>query len=349
MKIKKLIISEIDKRGKINLSQFIDFCQYGNNGYYIRKNPIGSKNDFITSPEISQMFGEILGLFIINYWEKKINNEFNLIELGPGKGTLISDILRVADMNKKFLDATNLTLIEKNEQLINLQKKCLDNLMFNKINWSKEFKIKKNNIPSIIYSNEFFDCFPVRQFYKNKEKWVEKFIKYDPYDKIFKFVTEKVISKKLIYDLEDFGDVGVAEISDFRKKYFEKICKYIKKNKGVFITIDYGYKNPPNYFSLQTLYNHKKTHLFENIGNQDITSHVNFSELIKISNKNNLKMELYCTQKEFLISCGIKERSSNLKTGKNKKAVENLEIDYTRLTSETEMGEIFKILIVSCL
>ena len=81
----------INKNGKINLGEFMYFCQYGNNGYYIKNKPIGKNNDFITAPEISQMFGEILGSFIINYWEKKIGDEFNLVELGPGKGTLIKD------------------------------------------------------------------------------------------------------------------------------------------------------------------------------------------------------------------------------------------------------------------
>ena len=168
MKIKDLIISEINKKGKIDISEFINLSQYGNNGYYIKKNPIGLSNDFITAPEISQMFGEIIGLFILNYWEKKIKTSYNLIELGPGKGTLIKDILRVGNINKKYLESTNLTLIEKNEQLINVQKKCLKNIGFYKVNWEKEFKIDNNNIPSIIYSNEFFDCFPVRQFYKKK-------------------------------------------------------------------------------------------------------------------------------------------------------------------------------------
>ena len=119
MKIKDLIISEINKKGKIDISEFMNLSQYGNNGYYIKHNPIGLFNDFITAPEISQMFGEIIGLFILNYWENKIGTPYNLIELGPGKGTLIRDILRVGKINKKYIDSTNLILIEKNEQLIN--------------------------------------------------------------------------------------------------------------------------------------------------------------------------------------------------------------------------------------
>ncbi len=348
MKIKDLIISEINKKGKINISQFMELCQYGKNGYYIKKNPIGRNYDFITSPEISQMFGEILGLFIINFWEKNIRNKFNLIELGPGRGTLLNDLLRVAYVNKNFINATNITLIEKNEELIKLQKKCLKNLNFDRVNWSKEFKITKSNIPSIIYANEFFDCFPIRQFFKN-EIWFEKFINYNFYEKIFNFTNVKVIQNKILKNLEKFENVKVAELSESRIIYFEKICKFVKKNKGVIIIIDYGYKNPPKNLSLQTLYNHKKTHLFENLGNQDITSHVNFDELMNIAKKSNLKIELYCNQKDFLISCGIKERKKKLKLNKSKDTIKNLDSEYDRLTNKSKMGNIFKVLVVSCL
>ena len=347
MTIKELIISEINKKGKINISEFINLSHYGNNGYYIKKNPIGLNNDFITAPEISQIFGEILGLFILNYWEKKIGDSYNLIELGPGKGTLIHDILRVGNVNKKYIDSTNLTLVEKNEQFINLQKKCLKDINFNKVSWQEEFKIQKNNIPSVIYSNEFFDCFPVRQFYK-KEKWIEKFIKYNFADNLFNFATDEVSDRKILKNLEQFNSVKVAELSDSRIRYFDKICKFIKKNKGMFITIDYGYKKLPTHLTLQTIYNHKKTHLFDNIGDQDITAHVNFDEFINIANNNGLKLEIYCSQKDFLNSCGIEQRKEKLKSIRNQKYIVNLDLEVDRLTNKSKMGEIFKVLVVSC-
>ena len=156
MKIENLIISEIKKKGEISLDKFIEICLYGDQGYYIKKNPIGINNDFITAPEISQMFGEIIGIFFINYWKEKFKTEFNLIELGPGNGTLISDIIRTSSINKSFVKAAEITLIEKNINLINHQKKILNKINFKKANWNSDFKFK-NNKPSIIYSNEFFD------------------------------------------------------------------------------------------------------------------------------------------------------------------------------------------------
>ena len=123
MNIKKKLIDEIKKNGSVNVSEFIQICQFENDGYYLKNNPIGRANDFVTSPEISQMFGEVLAVFLINYWEKNIKTNFNLVELGPGKGTLLKDILRTSSVNQKFLNSMNLTLIEKNKPLVDIQKK----------------------------------------------------------------------------------------------------------------------------------------------------------------------------------------------------------------------------------
>ena len=344
MNIKKNLIDKIKKNGSLNVAEFIKICQFGNSGYYLEKNPIGRVNDFITSPEISQMFGEVLAIFLINYWENNIKNNFNLVELGPGKGTLLKDILRTSSLNKKFLHSMNLILIEKNKTLIDIQKKIINS---DNITWCDEFDISNKNIPSIIYSNEFFDCFPVRQFHK-KEKWYEKYVDYNEVEQTFSFVFQQVMEEKVLKSLEKFDQVKVAEIAHSRDEYFKLICKFIKQNKGLFITIDYGYKNLPNNLSLQTVYYHKKTHLFENIGNQDITAHVNFDELIFIASEYNLKIETFCSQKDFLISCGIKERKENLLKNKNDETIKKINFEYDRLVNNSQMGKMFKVLVISC-
>ena len=344
MNIKKKLIDKIKKNGSLNFSEFIEICQFKDDGYYLKNNPIGRDNDFITSPEISQMFGEVLAIFLINYWENKIKNNFNLVELGPGKGTLLNDILRTSSINQKFLNSMYLTLIEKNKSLIDIQKKNTDH---KNITWCEEFDISNKNIPSIIYSNEFFDCFPVQQFHK-KERWYEKYVNYNEVEQNFALVSKQVEDEKILKSLEKFEQVKVAEISRSRDEYFKLVCEFIKKHKGVFITIDYGYKNPPDHFSLQTIYQHKKTHLFENIGNQDITAHVNFDELIFIANEYNLKVEIFCSQKDFLISCGIQERKKNLQKNKSDKAIKKINAEYDRLVDNSQMGEMFKVLVISC-
>ena len=344
MNIKEILIDKIKKNGSLNVAEFIKICQFENDGYYLKNNPIGKANDFITSPEISQLFGEVLAIFIINYWENKIENNFNLVELGPGKGTLLKDIIRTSSVNQKFLNSMNLTLIETNKTLMDIQKK---NINPKNITWSEKFDISNKNIPSIIYSNEFFDCFPVQQFHK-KEKWYEQYINYNEVEQNFTLVSQQIDDEKILKSLEKFEQVKVAEISRSRDEYFELVCAFIKKHKGVFITIDYGYINPPNYLSLQTIYQHKKTHLFENIGNQDITAHVNFDKLIFIANEYKLKVEIFCSQKDFLISCGIQERKKNLQKNKSDEVIKKINNEYDRLVDNSQMGEIFKVLVISC-
>ena len=109
------ILDEIIKYEKnISIEKYIDICLYSKNGYYKNLDVIGRKGDFITSSEISQLFGEIIGLFILDYWQTKINKPFNLIELGPGSGTLISDILRVTKKFKNFNESAEVNLVESN-------------------------------------------------------------------------------------------------------------------------------------------------------------------------------------------------------------------------------------------
>jgi len=100
---------------------------------------------------------------------------------------------------------------------------------------------------------------------------------------------------------------------------------------------------------LQTIFNHKKTHLFENLGNQDISAHVNFDEFINIAKDNDLKIDLFCTQREFLINCGIKKRKDKLEKNKNEEAIKNLNLEYERLINKYQMGELFKVLVISCI
>ena len=171
---------------------------------------------------------------------------------------------------------------------------------------------------------------------------------YNEVEKNFTFESLEVEDDIILESLKKFENVKIAEIAHSRDEYFKSVCKFIKQHKGVFVTIDYGYKNPPNHFSLQTIFHHKKTHLFENIGNQDITAHVNFDELIFIANKNSLNIDMFCSQKDFLISYGINERKKNLQKNKSKEVIINLNSEYDRLVNKSHMGEIFKVLVISC-
>ena len=164
---------------------------------------------------------------------------------------------------------------------------------------------------------------------------------------VFFFKDKKVTTKKTLNYLQKYNKTGIAEISFQRESLFNNLCKHIFKNKGMIILIDYGYKSPVKNFTLQSVSSHKKTHIFDNIGLQDITSLVNFGELINIANQFNLNVVSYCNQRDFLITNGIQERKEILKKNLPKTKREIIEQQFHRLTDKKSMGKDFKFFIVS--
>ncbi len=339
-------IKLLNNKKNLRLDKFIDLALYQRNGYYLSKKPIGRKFDFVTSPEISQMFGEIIGVYLIYHWKEKINSKFNLIELGPGNGTLFKDIVRTAKILPNFFENANVNFIEINKELRKIQEKNLNFFKQSKIRWSKALNLR-SKLPTIIYSNEFFDCFPVRQFLNDNNHWFERYVKFNEKESKYYSINKRVISKKILDYLSKYKRQKIYEVSFSRNKYFEQICKYLKKNKGICILIDYGYNKKLKNFTLQAIYNHKKTSIFENIGQQDISSYVNFNELIEIAKQNKLQINEFVSQRDFLIKYGILERKKKLLT-KNSNLNKNLldeEVD--RLINADRMGNLFKCLVVS--
>ena len=345
--IKKKNLSEILKnKNPISVEKFIEFCLYKKFGYYNNSLVLGKKGDFVTSPEISQLFGEIIGLFILNDWLTNINDRFNLVELGPGRGTLMRDIINITKKFSTFNKMINIHLIEKNILLKNIQKKLLKNYLKSyQINWSNNFNIR-NKLPCLIFANEFFDCFPIQQFYKKNNKWLEKMVDINLSANSVKFIDKPITKKDQLIKIEQYKPNEVLEFSNSREKYFNKICKHISTFGGKIIIVDYGYYERPNYFTLQSVYNNRKANIFDNIGLQDITSLVDFKKLIEIAEINKLKIENFLTQREFFLRYGIKERFKILieKSTKDQKKI--IETGMDRIINKDKMGNLFKILIV---
>ena len=188
-------IKLLNNKKNFRLDKFIETALFGKNGYYLRKKPIGRKFDFVTSPEISQMFGEIIGVYLVYHWKEKINSKFNLIELGPGNGTLFKDIENSSKIVSSFIENAYITLIEVNKVLKKIQAKNLNYFKKSKIRWSEDINFR-SKLPSIIYSNEFFDCFPVRQFLYDNDLWFEKYIKFNHNENKYYSINKRVNNKK---------------------------------------------------------------------------------------------------------------------------------------------------------
>ena len=310
----------------------------------MKKNPFGKKGDFITAPNISRLFTEIIAIWIISFWKSLGSpKKFNLIELGAGNGEMMKVLSESFENFPDFLKSCNFVIHEKSPLLIKEQKKKLQKI---DILWkSKIDKIKK--IPSIFIANEFFDAMPIKQFRKKDKLWFEKFVNFSDSDEAFFFEKKtdiKKIEKKIGFKISK--NQNFIEYSKLCLKYLKDISRVIKKNNGGLLLIDYGYFDGKMKNTLQAVSNHKIANILKNIGNIDITHNLNFNLFQNfVKHMGGLSIDL-TTQRKFLIKMGIKKRAEII--SKNKNFLKKADIYYRlqRLIDQKQMGDLFKVMLI---
>lgn len=333
---------KINKTTNLPLDKFINRSLYDKKtGYYIKKNPIGKKGDFITAPKISRLFSEIIAIWTITFW-KSIGSpkKFNLIELGAGDGEMMKIFIETLKNFPEFFNSCNFKIHEKSDKLISIQKK---NINYSKISWIKNIK-KLNSTPSIFLANEFFDAIPVKQFFKKRGEWFERYVDL----KEVKFTEKKTniekIEKKLNFNISKRQNV--IEYSPESFTYLKSICEIIKKRNGGILIIDYGYLSPKMHETLQAVKNHEYSNILKNIGKSDITYNINFDLFKKFISKINGVQSIITNQKKFLTNMGIMERAEIVSKNQpfSKKADTFFRIK--RLLDEKQMGNLFKVMLI---
>ena len=310
-------------------------------GYYNTKNPFGAKGDFITAPKFSNLFSEMIAVWMISIWEisGKPKN-LNIIELGPGDGSFIKVLLQVSKRFPEFDIAKKIYLFETSKFLKQKQKRNINN---KEIVWVKNFDNIKRG-PVIFFGNEFFDAIPIKQFKREKKKLFEKYFTLQRNFKIketFKRASKqdlKIInSYKILKGLNfiEFPKIGINELN--------KIANKILDLNGCILIIDYGYIKPNNLNTIQSVIKHKKNHIMKNLGKADITSHVNFSLLKEFFLKNSLTVNKTITQKDFLESMGIKNRAEIISKKMSFREKSDFYLRLKRLLSPKLMGNLFKV------
>ena len=331
------------KSKKIPIDKFIENALYDKNyGYYSKKIPFGRKGDFITSPEISFLFSEMLALWVISLWENLNKPKiFNIVELGPGSGKMNLTLIRVFKKFPHFFSSINIFLYEKSEKLKKLQKKTL---WSEKIKWVKNFNSIKSG-PVIFLGNEFFDAIPIKQYKKVNNILYEKYVKLEN-NLIIKTFLKKTDSKT-IKELKKFNLFKKQSFIEFPKqglKELDLIIRTIKRLNGGLLLIDYGFLKQKSINTLQSVKNHKKNILFNNIGNADITSLVNFNLLKNYFKKKKLKTNHIVTQEFFLKKMGIINRAEILSKRMNFQEKSQTFYRLQRLLNPKQMGELFKVI-----
>ena len=337
--IKDKLLKYLHENPYIYLDEFIQLVHGDqDHGYYVSEEMIGKKGDFTTAPEISQMFGEVIAIKILQVISKNNIKHFNLIELGPGRGTLINDILRV--LNKHLSPETNISL-HFNE----INKNFIENL---------KLQFPKCNINSVIgdypdqhsffIANEFVDALPIRQLKKRGKTYYETVIKKSLNgDLEFDIEIARTESEIYVKSRIDLKNNQIFEYSPQTIEVFNQIINFLEKNKGHLLLIDYGYIKHPLKSTIQSIKNHKKTDVLNDIGKQDITYHVNFDCLISILENKKFLEYKFQTQSAFLKLNGIEERASQL-CKQNPDKAQEINTQLKRLIDNEHMGNLFKVL-----
>jgi NADH dehydrogenase [ubiquinone] 1 alpha subcomplex assembly factor 7 len=328
------------------LDKFIEESLYNKkHGYYMKKNPFGKNGDFITAPNISILFSEMIAIWVISFWKKlDCPKKFNLIELGAGNGEMMRILVRTFSKFPQFKKSCKINILEKSELLQQIQK---SNIKDENIKWLYNLN-ELNNFPCIFVANEFFDALPIKQFLKKEKRWYERHVKFTankklkyldiPFD-MQKF--EKQIKFKISYKQK------FIEYAPLTTKYLKTIIKKIKLNNGGILIIDYAYLEEEMKNTLQAVSKHKYCDVLKGFRNSDITYNLSFNLIHKIIKELGSCSTLSTTQKKFLTKLGIFDRAEIL--SKNMPFSEKADIYFRikRLTDESQMGHLFKVMFIT--
>ncbi|MFL2882910.1 MAG: SAM-dependent methyltransferase [Pelagibacteraceae bacterium] len=341
-----IIENIFSRKKKLSIEEFVNRTLYKKKiGYYQNKNPFGKDGDFITSPSISPLFSEMIGIWIINFWESlnKPTN-FNFVELGPGNGQMCRVINDLFQKFPEFYKSINIFLYEKSTTLKKIQKRKINS---SKIKWISNFNNLKKG-PVIFFGNEFFDAIPIKQYVKKNNIFYEKFVEIQKKNTLGTIL--KKASKKDTEEILKFKVLKNLNFIEYPKMGFQilnKIIKVVERKKGGILLIDYGYIKQQKKSTLQSIKNHKKQNFFENIGQSDITSLVNFKLLKEYLHKKDLDVSNIVTQSFFLKRVGILNRAEILSNKMSFRQKADLYIRLKRLLHPKIMGNLFKVILAS--
>ncbi len=328
--IRRLIITE----GPMRLDRYMALCLgHPQHGYYMTRDPLGERGDFITAPEVSQVFGELIGVWCIAAWMAMDQPaSFNLVELGPGRGTLMSDMLRAARRaSPEFAKAASVRMVEMSPVLRATQMASHDG----QATWHERIEVVPEG-PTILVANEFFDAIPIRQFECKQGRWFER---------MMGIVDDKLSIGLAPASLALPGEDGdIIETAAARDVISEAIGSRLARHPGVALIIDYGHLASSPGDTLQAMRQHKYVPLPEAPGECDITSHVDFEALGKALSAGGATTLPAITQRAFLLAMGLEQRSAALSSRAGEPGRNLLERQMTRLAGEDQMGNLFKVL-----
>jgi SAM-dependent MidA family methyltransferase len=315
--------------GPIPVAQFMAAA---NAHYYATRDPLGAGGDFVTAPEISQMFGELLGAWCADLWVRAGKPEIRFVELGPGRGTLAADALRA--MARAGL-RPHVHFVETSPVLRDAQAKAVPGAHFH-----DDVTSLPDDGPLLIVANEFFDALPVYQLVKAGDGWRERRVACQ--DVLFLPVAGKLVPDSVIPErLRDAPQGSIIESSPESVAIARALAGRLVEEGGAALIVDYGYEGPALGETLQAVKDHRYANPFEAPGEHDLTAHVDFSALAGIAALAGARIHGPVSQGDFLSQLGLAERAAMLARA-NPEQGEKLAEAHRRLTSPAEMGSLFR-------
>jgi SAM-dependent MidA family methyltransferase len=335
------IDAQIRATGPMSLSTYMGLAlSHPRHGYYTAGRPIGAAGDFITAPEISQMFGELIGFFIVNLWQQMGEpKSFTLLELGPGRGTLMSDALRAASRADGFENALHLQLFEQNALLKGEQERRLGKYS---PYWAHDLDAVSED-PIFVIANEFFDALPIKQFIKTDDGWHERLVGLRDDQRVFGLSPTPIAESAAPPEVQGAFPGEVLELGTAAVDAMQRLSRKVALQGGALLAIDYGYNRTQTGETLQAVKAHAFAEPLEAPGDADISAHVNFGVLAAAAKATGLATAPLANQGDFLLRLGIGERAKAL-AGANPNEAANIARAVERLTNPAQMGTLFKVL-----
>jgi SAM-dependent MidA family methyltransferase len=345
MSLKSRIVALIEAQGPMSVAQFMTLALLDPaEGYYATRDPFGAGGDFVTAPEVSQMFGEMVGLWLVQAWaDQGCPKNPRLVELGPGRGTLMADILRTAAVAPEFLADLDVVMIEASPVLATMQAEKLRGLGAD-VSWQAQFDDSLADRPLFLVANEFFDALPVRQYVKTPRGWCERMVTALNGELNFALAPVPVPLPTIPQDREAAPEGGVYENSPASIALAEQIAAIIAAKGGAALMIDYGYDAVTGFAeTLQAVGGHRFVDTLDQPGEDDLSAHVDFAALAAAGKRGGAVVRGPVTQGMFLATIGLVERAEQLmKT--NPESAQTLIAATERLIGNDQMGRLFKAL-----
>ena len=347
-RLARRIAATIAASGPISVADYMATCLFDpQDGYYATREPFGVAGDFTTAPEISQMFGEIVAVFLLSAWRGAGSPApLALAEIGPGRGTLMQDMLRtLARVSPDLLQGATVALVESSPRLTKIQKKTLSSAA-PKPEWHGRIATLPGQ-PLFIVGNELFDAIPTRQYVRTASGWRERMVALDADGRLAFVAGPGAPDPSLLPSgWESAPENAIAEIAPARSALMDEIAMRIAKSGGVGLFIDYGHAESGLGDTLQAVRAHAYDGVLEHPGEADLTSHVDFAALASEARRHGLETGLL-TQSDFLLRMGLLERAGRLGQNAAEPQRDAIRAAVERLAGPEQMGRLFKVLCIA--